>query len=79
MKSIEETEEKALAKLAITYGILRRLGFTEERVEECLRGMKGIELDDGLDWVSLACVRSHYKVTTDIGSSVIQPLHRRRA
>jgi ATP-dependent RNA helicase DHX29 len=39
-------------KLAVTYGILRRLGFTEDRVMECLRGIPGIELEDAYDWVS---------------------------
>ncbi|KAJ3994983.1 hypothetical protein F5050DRAFT_385699 [Lentinula boryana] len=35
-KTLDESEEKAVTKLAITYGILRRLGFAEERVIECL-------------------------------------------
>lgn len=36
----------------MTYGILRRLNFSEDWVEQCLRAMSGIELDEALDWVS---------------------------
>lgn len=50
-KSIDEPEEKALFRLAITYGVLRRLGFTESRVEECLKAIGGVDLDDAYDWV----------------------------
>jgi ATP-dependent RNA helicase DHX29 len=49
---IDYTKEKAGARLAVTYGILRRLGFSEDWVEQCLRTMSGIELDEALDWVS---------------------------
>jgi len=41
-----------VTRLAVTYGILRRLGFSEDWVEQCLRTMAGIELDAALDWVS---------------------------
>lgn len=52
-KTIDEPEDKAIARLGITYGVLRRLGFTELRVEECLRAIDGIELDEAYDWVRL--------------------------
>ncbi|KAF9015290.1 P-loop containing nucleoside triphosphate hydrolase protein [Cyathus striatus] len=52
-KSLDESEEKALARLAITYGVLRRLGFTETHVEECLRSIRGVELDEAYDWLYL--------------------------
>lgn len=51
-KTVDEPEEKAIARLGITYGILRRLGFSEARVEECLRAIRGIELEEAYDWVS---------------------------
>lgn len=37
--------------MAITYGVLRRLGFSESRVEECLRSIQGVDLDEAYDWV----------------------------
>ena len=38
--------------MAITYGSLRRLGFSEARVEECLQAISGVELEEAIDWVS---------------------------
>lgn len=49
---IDHTKEKAVSRLAVTYGILRRLGFSEDWVEQCLRAISGVELDEALDWVS---------------------------
>ncbi len=48
----EEPEDKVLGKLAVTYGVLRRLGFSEARVEECLKSINGVSLEDAYDWVS---------------------------
>jgi ATP-dependent RNA helicase DHX29 len=45
------SEEKALTRLAVTYGILRRLGFSEDRVEQCLRAIPGVDLDEAYEWV----------------------------
>jgi ATP-dependent RNA helicase DHX29 len=50
-KPLEEPEDKAIGKLGITYGVLRRIGFTEERVDECLRAIRGVDLDEAYDWV----------------------------
>ena len=47
----EPSEEKALTRLAVTYGILRRLGFSEERVEQCIRAIPGVDLDEAYEWV----------------------------
>lgn len=44
----------------MTYGILRRLGFSEDWVEQCLRAMSGIELDEALDWVSPDTITVRY-------------------
>lgn len=56
-KSIDEPEEKAVVRLAITYGVLRRLGFSEARVEECLRTISGVDMDEAFRWVcrALSC------------------------
>ncbi|KAJ7925913.1 P-loop containing nucleoside triphosphate hydrolase protein [Mycena leptocephala] len=51
----EESEDKAIGKLGITYGVLRRIGFTEERVEECLRAIRGVDLEEAYDWLYLHC------------------------
>ncbi|KAL1952101.1 hypothetical protein VTO73DRAFT_1250 [Trametes versicolor] len=54
-KSVDEPEEKALVRLAITYGVLRRLGFPEPRVDECLRAIPGVDLDEAVEWLHLHC------------------------
>ncbi|KAJ6621236.1 P-loop containing nucleoside triphosphate hydrolase protein [Mycena sp. CBHHK59/15] len=54
-KTLEESEDKAIGKLGITYGVLRRIGFTEDRVEECLRAIKGVQLDEAYDWLYVHC------------------------
>lgn len=48
---LDEPEDKVLPRLGITYGVLRRLGFGEERVLECLRSIHGVELDEAFEWV----------------------------
>jgi len=50
-KLSEDNEERVLSRLGITYGVLRRLGFTEETVEECLQAINGVELEEAFDWV----------------------------
>ena len=50
-KAIDEPEDKAIVRLAITYGVLRRLGFSEARVEECLRAISGVDMDEAFEWV----------------------------
>lgn len=52
-----EPEEKVIGKVATLFGILEQLGFTKERVEECLRAVKTLELEDALDWVSSSSLR----------------------
>ncbi|KAK0465179.1 P-loop containing nucleoside triphosphate hydrolase protein [Desarmillaria tabescens] len=54
-RQIDEPEDKVVAKLAITYGVLRRLGFSEERVIECLEAIPGFELEQAYDWLYLHC------------------------
>lgn len=51
-KPIEESEDKVIGRLGITYGVLRRLGFDESLVENCLRNVSGVDLDEAFQWVS---------------------------
>lgn len=69
---LDVSEEKAVAKLGITYGVLRRLGFSEERVEACLRSIRGIELEEAYDWVRTAYI--FIVLCTDINLSFISAL-----
>ena len=55
-KFFEDAEEKALFRLGVTYGTLRRLGFSEDRVDECLRNMDGLDTEDAFTWVRDACL-----------------------
>ncbi|KAK7058857.1 hypothetical protein VNI00_001481 [Paramarasmius palmivorus] len=57
-RALDESEDKVIGKLAITYGVLRRLGFSEDRVQECLRAINGIELDEAYDWLYMKCSES---------------------
>jgi len=50
-KQPDEGQEKALLKIAVTYGTLRRLGFSESRVEDCLKAIDGVDLEEAYDWV----------------------------
>jgi ATP-dependent RNA helicase DHX29 len=50
---IPEPEDKVLPRLAVTYGTLRGLGFSEERIEECLKAIPDVELDSAVEWVCL--------------------------
>lgn len=50
-KRLDEPEDKAIARLGITYGVLRRLNFSEKRVEECLRAIQGVDLEEAYEWV----------------------------
>ncbi|KAI0051742.1 P-loop containing nucleoside triphosphate hydrolase protein [Auriscalpium vulgare] len=54
-KSVDEPEEKAIARLGITYGVLRRLGFSEDRVDQCLRSIQGVDLEEAYEWMLLYC------------------------
>lgn len=46
-----EAQDKIIAKVATLYGILEQLGFKTERVEQCLRVVKALDLEDCLEWV----------------------------
>ena len=45
------SRDKALAQIGITYGVLRRLKFSEEMVVRCLKEIPGVDLEQAFDWV----------------------------
>ncbi|KAH9835693.1 P-loop containing nucleoside triphosphate hydrolase protein [Rhodofomes roseus] len=63
--TVDEPAEKALARLAVTYGVLRRLGFSEGTVEECLRSINGVDVDEAFDWLHLHCTDEELQVDSD--------------
>ncbi|GAA5993713.1 hypothetical protein JCM10908_001342 [Rhodotorula pacifica] len=50
---VYEPQDKVVAKVATLFGILEQLGFRSERIEECLRKVRTLEIDDCLDWLYL--------------------------
>ncbi|KAI0068404.1 P-loop containing nucleoside triphosphate hydrolase protein [Artomyces pyxidatus] len=69
-KYLEEPEDKAVARLGVTYGVLRRLGFSEERVEECLNSIYGIDIDEAYEWLLLHCAEDEFLSDAGQPSSV---------
>ena len=63
-------------RLGITYGVLRRLGFSEARVEECLRAMLGVDLDEAYEWVNGPLIQPTSCLMLDL--LVVFTLHARR-
>ncbi|KAG8844850.1 hypothetical protein FRB96_002810 [Tulasnella sp. 330] len=51
----DERDYKALSMLGHSYGTLRRLGFTEDRVNECLKSIPGVKLEEAFHWLYLHC------------------------
>lgn len=51
-QTLEGTEDNVVARLGITYGVLRRLGFKEDRVGQCLNAINGVDLDEAFEWVN---------------------------
>ncbi|EAU92844.2 pre-mRNA-splicing factor ATP-dependent RNA helicase prp22 [Coprinopsis cinerea okayama7 len=54
-KPLDDSEEKIITRLALTYGVLRRLGFAENIVDECLRSISGVDLDEAYEWLAINC------------------------
>lgn len=50
---LDDPLDKILLRVGITYGVLMRLGFTEDRVLECLKASQSFELDEAFDWVRI--------------------------
>jgi ATP-dependent RNA helicase DHX29 len=51
LKLLSESSNKILPRLAIIYGILRRLGFQHVDSIQCLQSVQILDLDTALDWV----------------------------
>lgn len=49
------TDDKLISKALTIYGTLERFGFSKERIDECLRSIKNLELEDALEWLILHC------------------------
>ena len=43
--------DKLVGQIGITYGVLRRLGFSEDIVKTCLTEAPGVDLEQAFDWV----------------------------
>lgn len=56
-RPLDEPEDKVIARLGVTYGVLRRLGFEETRVDKCLRSIHGVDLDEAYEWVRYRFVK----------------------
>ncbi|KAI9445226.1 P-loop containing nucleoside triphosphate hydrolase protein [Lactarius indigo] len=54
------SDHTALARLGITYGVLRRLGYPEEIAERCLQSINGVDLEEAHEWL----VHAESKVST---------------
>ena len=50
-KHIDNSDDNALARLGIIYGVLRRLGYSEETVLLCLESVDGVDLEEAYEWV----------------------------
>jgi ATP-dependent RNA helicase DHX29 len=61
-RPLDESEDKAIARLAITYGVLRRLGFSDTRVDECLNAIDGVDLEEAYEWVIRHLIKLHHSL-----------------
>lgn len=50
-KRVDISDDNALFRLGVTYGVLRRLGYSEETVAGCLEAIDGIDLEEAHEWV----------------------------
>lgn len=50
-KRIDISDDNTLSRLGITYGSLRRLGYSEETVVRCLESIDGVDLEEAHEWV----------------------------
>ncbi|KDQ19932.1 hypothetical protein BOTBODRAFT_125441 [Botryobasidium botryosum FD-172 SS1] len=63
---LNEPEDKVLARIGLTFGVLRRLGFSEERLHECFRSLSNFELDEALSWLYLHCGEEELSVEKEM-------------
>ncbi|EIN14170.1 P-loop containing nucleoside triphosphate hydrolase protein [Punctularia strigosozonata HHB-11173 SS5] len=71
-KTVEGSEETAVARLGVTYGVLRRLNFSEERVQECLRSIDSVDLDDAYDWLYMHCEEEELLQDRGVTDSILK-------
>ncbi|KAH9044927.1 hypothetical protein EDB83DRAFT_2523576 [Lactarius deliciosus] len=58
------SDRTALARLGITYGVLRRLGYSEEFVERCLHFIDGVDLEEAHEWLFMYCTDEEFQPHT---------------
>ncbi|KAH9982442.1 P-loop containing nucleoside triphosphate hydrolase protein [Lactifluus volemus] len=67
-KRTDLSDDNALARLGVTYGVLRRLGYSEETVERCLAATDGTDLEEAHEWLFLHCTDDELQPHTLPGS-----------
>jgi ATP-dependent RNA helicase DHX29 len=50
-KRLDISDDSILIRLGVTYGVLRRLGYSEETVARCLESVDGVDLEEAHEWV----------------------------
>ncbi|KAI0002050.1 P-loop containing nucleoside triphosphate hydrolase protein [Russula vinacea] len=54
-KRVDISDDSVLTRLGVTYGVLRRLGYSEETVSRCLKFIDGVDLEEAHEWLFLNC------------------------
>ena len=72
LKLLSEPSNKVLPRLAIIYGILRRLGFQHVDSIQCLQSVQNLDLDAALDWVCLMFLSSGTHLNVWLGLLSLQ-------
>jgi hypothetical protein len=49
----DDPENKLLPRLGQLYGVLRRMGISEERTRQCLEANRRMDLEEALEWVCI--------------------------
>ena len=50
-KRVDISDDNALIRFGATYGVLRRLGYSEETVARCLESVDRVDLEEAHEWV----------------------------
>ncbi|KAH9810275.1 P-loop containing nucleoside triphosphate hydrolase protein, partial [Melampsora americana] len=50
-----DDEEKLLQKVIVIYGVLEKLGYPKNRIEDCVVKIQKVELDEAMDYLLLHC------------------------
>lgn len=54
-KRLDISDDSTLTRVGVTYGVLRRLGYSEETVARCLESIDGVDLEEAHEWLFLNC------------------------